>query len=161
LKRGTKTIIKSRDVRINEENVIKKFVDLPVISNKNGDEDNLENDKALEEMPFVDNESTEIDSEDDTLPNVLPEPLSVRTRGRGRPKIVRTGAPGRPKKEYHEAKFVMSLSSENPTSLAEAMNCKEKEKWINAMNDEMNSLKACKTWTLVDEAPDMHVISCK
>jgi len=160
-KRGTKTIIKSRDVRINEENVIKEFVDLPIISNKNGDEGNLENDEALEEMPFVDNESTEIDSEDDTLPNVLPEPLSVRARGRGRPKIVRTGAPGRPKKEYHEAKFVMSLSSENPTSLAEAMNCKEKEKWINAMNDEINSLKASKTWTLVDEAPDMHVISCK
>jgi len=74
-----------------------------------------------------------MDTENDILVNLLPEPLIVRTRGRERSKIVHTGASRRPKKEYHEAK-VMSLSTENPTSLTEAMNSKEMEKWIDAMN---------------------------
>src|SRR5436190_9564893 len=55
----------------------------------------------------------------------------------------------------------MSLSTENTTSLEEAMSSKEKEKWLSAMNNEMKSLNECKTWILVDETPNMHVISCK
>lgn len=55
----------------------------------------------------------------------------------------------------------MSLSTENPISLKEAINNKEKEKWLDAMNNEINSLKECETWSLVDRTPDMHVISCK
>jgi len=57
LKKGMKTIIKSRDVKINEENIIKEIVDLPVLSNENADENDLEDDKMLKEMSFVDNEN--------------------------------------------------------------------------------------------------------
>jgi len=57
LKKDMKTIIKSRDVKINEENIIKEIVDLPVLSNENADENDLEDDKMLKEMSFVDNEN--------------------------------------------------------------------------------------------------------
>lgn len=55
----------------------------------------------------------------------------------------------------------MSLSTENRTSLEEALNSEEREKWLDAIKSEVNSLSECKTWVLVDKAPDMHVISCK
>lgn len=167
-KRGTKTVFKSRDVRINERNTNKEreVIDLPVLSIEDTSNEDLENENpndnnVLEEMPLANNETTETDSDDDVVTNLLPEPLTVKAYGRGRPKIIRTGKPGRPKKQYHEAKIVMSLSTENPNSLQEAMDSTEKEKWLNAMNDEMNSLNESKTWILVDETPNMHVISCK
>lgn len=164
-KKGTKTIFKSRDVRINEGNHTKEkeCIELPFQSDENEsfENNNLDNNVVIKEMSSADNESTGTDSEGDIPTSLLPEPLTIKTRGRGRPKIIRTGTPGRPKKQYHEARIVMSLSTENPTSLEEAMNSKDKEKWLNAMNDEMKSLNECKTWILVDETPNMHVISCK
>jgi len=82
-------------------------------------------------------------------------------RGRGRPKIIRTGKSGRPRKQFYEAKIVMSLSTEIPATLEEVINSKEKEKWLEAMNSEIKSLNDCNTWILVDKTHDMHVISCK
>jgi len=162
-KKGTKTVFKSRDVRINEENFIeeKDAVDIPILGNKNTDRENSESegetkeDRVLEEA-ITNNEDVKTDSEDETT-NLLPEPLV--TRGRGRPKIIRTGKPGRPRKQFHEAEIVISLSTENP-ALEEAMNSEEKEKWLEAMNSKIKSLNDCNTWILVDKT-HMHVISCK
>jgi len=159
-------VFESRDLKVNEENFIeeKDTVDIPILGNKNTDREDSESegeikeDRALEEAPITNNEDVETDSDDEAT-NLLPEPLIIR--GRGRPKIIRTGKPGRPRKQFHEAKIVMSLSTEIPATLEEAINSKEKEKWLEAMNSEIKSLNDCNTWILVDKTHDMHVISCK
>ena len=84
-------------------------------------------------------------------------------RKRGRPKIVRTGAKGRPRKIYVTESGPEMLNSiiENPNSVNEALNSEDSEKWKEAMQAEYNSLIKNKTWQLVEKPSDKNIIGCK
>ena len=46
---------------------------------------------------------------------------------------------------------VRELESIDPLNYKEAMSCKERDKWITVMHEEMDNLKKNKTWILVDK----------
>ncbi|XP_073126397.1 uncharacterized protein [Henckelia pumila] len=48
-----------------------------------------------------------------------------------------------------------------PDTYDEAMTSKQKNKWIEAMNEEMNSLEKNQTWTLVDRPKHQKTLGCK
>lgn len=74
--------------------------------------------------------------------------------GPGRPKIIRTGKPGRPKKVYNVLNAMNCGDSVDvPQNVSEAMNSNQSKHWLDAMNKEYNSLNANKTWSLT-ELPD-------
>lgn len=54
----------------------------------------------------------------------------------------------------------MAINNE-PANYNDAVNCEQKEKWLNAMTDEFNSLMQNNTWTLVEKPVDASVIDNK
>lgn len=48
-----------------------------------------------------------------------------------------------------------------PLDYEQAISCKNKDKWITAMEEEMHSLKKNKTWTLVDKPINQRLVGCK
>jgi len=85
------------------------------------DDDKLERDNTLE-----DSDRTE---EDEQSPS-----LNLR-RGPGRPKIIRTGQRGRPKKEYQVANIAEIET--DPLTVEDAMSNIHKDKWLEAMQDDI------------------------
>lgn len=82
-------------------------------------------------------------------------------RGRGRPRILREGNRGRPRKQFN---VVSGLSAEIefvPQTPQEAMNCEKVSEWRKAMQMEYDALKKNKTWSLVDLPAGKRVIGCK
>ena len=55
----------------------------------------------------------------------------------------------------------MEVSLDEPRDYQEAMRSKDKELWNGGMDEEMSSLEANKTWTLVKRLKDRKVIGCK
>ena len=53
------------------------------------------------------------------------------------------------------------LESDNPKSYFEAVTSKERDRWIAAMNKEIQSLHKNKTWRLVDRPSNQKVVDCK
>lgn len=93
-KKGTKTVIKSRDVRINEKNILNKqeLIDFSTRNNKNESEKDVK-DKSLTDNTFskelhyannfddtVEDSNVEINTENDESEDLLPEPLTIKTR---------------------------------------------------------------------------------
>jgi len=81
-------------------------------------------------------------------------------RGRGRPRIVRTGGRGRPSKQYQIAGAVTSIEEEcfvAEISLREAMKGPNSNEWLNAIVDEMRSILRNDTWTMVSR-PSCHKV---
>ena len=73
-----------------------------------------------------------------------------------------------PLSRYSEADFVSCalnamnrLNDDEPKTFDEAVSCPNARHWINAMNDEMQSLTINDTWTLVKLPRDCKTISCK
>jgi len=50
-------------------------------------------------------------------------------------------------------------ADEDPQNFKEAMNRVDKDKWLNAMNEELESLSKCKVWTLVNRPLNKNVVS--
>ncbi|GJY45240.1 retrotransposon protein, putative, ty1-copia subclass [Tanacetum coccineum] len=48
-----------------------------------------------------------------------------------------------------------------PIIFQEAINSSEKDEWVRAMKEKMNSLKKNHTWKLVDQPPGQKLVSCK
>uniref|UniRef100_W8AQ86 Retrovirus-related Pol polyprotein from transposon TNT 1-94 n=1 Tax=Ceratitis capitata TaxID=7213 RepID=W8AQ86_CERCA len=84
-------------------------------------------------------------------------------RKRGRPRFVRSGGVGRPKKVYCVENGLEMLNSiiENPNSVSEALSSSEAKHWKKAMNAEYESLMRNGTWELVDRPKNGNVIGCK
>lgn len=116
---------------------------------ENKTENNEERRKDVEEIEMNDDAEDEVNKEDEKYPR----------RGPGRPRIVKTGQRGRPKKEYHMANI--AETDTDPLTVEEAMSSVHKEKWIEAMRNEYNSLKECNTWELTDLPQGKKAISCK
>ena len=87
------------------------------------------------------------------------EPLQ---RKRGRPKILRTGLRGRPRKEYHALDFAKVL--EETACLAEvpiesAVNGPHADEWHQAIASEMRSIMKNNIYTVTDRPKNRKVIS--
>lgn len=65
--------------------------------------------------------------------------------------------PRLPKITVAEANLVEVL----PSTYTEAVNSQDKERWIAAMNEELDSHDTCETWELVEHPADKKLIGCK
>lgn len=84
--------------------------------------------------------------------------------GPGRPRIERTGRPGRPRKVKAKARYAeeednFAFLSEIPVN--RAMASPESIEWIGAMADEVKSILRKKTWNLVDRSEAPKVIGSR
>ncbi|CAD7005632.1 unnamed protein product [Ceratitis capitata] len=127
-----------------ERNVLSSSID--EVNVGNGDagvvEEELENGDDDEDVYSLDEDS---------------DPVVARKRGRGRPKLIRDGGIGRPKKQYKEAE-VLNFVGENPQTVNDALSSKEREHWKASMKSEFDSLTKNGTWVLVDRPKHKNVI---
>lgn len=83
---------------------------------------------------------------------------------RGRPRILRTGNPGRPRKVSACRRDVVNklqLLDRDPITVKEALESDNVENWKNAMLKEYSSLVENRTWSLVVPPKHRNVIGCK
>lgn len=88
----------------------------------------------------------------------------VEVRSRGRPKIIRDGKVGRPRKQYCTKtvnELCVAIEGSIPHTVEEALTGTCKQFWEQAMRDEFESLKRNKTWTLEDLPKGHKAIPCK
>lgn len=95
-----------------------------------------------------------------------PEDLNQhpRQRGQGRPKILRTGLRGRPKKQYHEASCreeIDEVANLAEIPLEDAVLGPHAEEWYQAIVSEMKSIIKNNTWTIVNRPEDHKVIGSR
>ena len=55
----------------------------------------------------------------------------------------------------------MNIEIQEPSSYKEAVNCLDKNKWLAAMDDEMENLKKNKTWVLVERPDNQRLVGFK
>ncbi|UYV63998.1 hypothetical protein LAZ67_2006285 [Cordylochernes scorpioides] len=90
----------------------------------------------------------------------------ISRRGRGRPRYIRTGKPGRPRKEYPTANLSTQELLEakylpDPKDAEEALSGRDSYFWKKAMEEEFDSLIENKTWELVDPPKNRNIIGTK
>ncbi|KAL0270911.1 UNVERIFIED_CONTAM: hypothetical protein PYX00_008181 [Menopon gallinae] len=149
-KKGSKTVIRSRDVRFfeditdNDGGRIQPF-DLHDGTPSVTREDNSSAEGGTDEEP---SSCDEMDPEE----NQAIQPSSSGSmhqprRGPGRPKKLYTGKPGRPKKLYHK--------------VDKALGSPEAEEWHEAIAKEISSILQKKTWKLIDRPVGCKTIGCR
>ncbi|UYV76700.1 hypothetical protein LAZ67_14001823 [Cordylochernes scorpioides] len=172
-KPGTRTIIKSRDVRFIEPELSRirnEVIEIDVSPQK---------DPFVKEIPLVEEKGstsevksrTEIESESDLeMSDLVDEPseseVIISRRGRGRPRYIRIGKPGRPRKEYPTANLSTQELLEakylpDPKDAEEALSGRDSYFWKKAMEEEFDSLIENKTWELVDPPKNRNIIGTK
>lgn len=108
----------------------------------------------------IDDNDMEDDQEvDQELPNH--EPLR---RSRGRPRILRTGLRGRPRKEFHTSNCVEEIEEtafHAEISLEQAVHGPYAEEWHRAIASEMKSIIKNDTWTITERPKDQKVIGSR
>ncbi|UYV61187.1 hypothetical protein LAZ67_1003759 [Cordylochernes scorpioides] len=90
----------------------------------------------------------------------------ISRRGRGRPRYIRTGKPGRPRKEYPTAnlstqELLAAKYLPDPKDAEEALSGRDSYFWKKAMEEEFDSLIENKTWELVDPPKNRNIIGTK
>lgn len=167
----SKLIITTRDVQFFEEAFDNVSTPNPVSSNsevvvfeipyESGNPNNDSIEREEEEVPM---DGISMHSSENATDDVLDEQEDVvrsPRRGRGRPKLLRTGSRGRPKKRYQMVKNVSSEDIIVPRTVSEAQNSNEWEKWDEAIQKELGSLNKNRTWDIVDLPTNAHVIGCR
>ncbi|UYV61519.1 hypothetical protein LAZ67_1005132 [Cordylochernes scorpioides] len=161
-KPGTGMMIKSRDVRFleSENSTLRNdVVQIEAIPQK-------KEDTSLEEESLQDDENTLPGTDSEFLGEPSETMEVISQRGRGRPRYIRTGKPGRPRKEYPTANLSTQEFSEvkyspDPKDAEEALSGKDSYFWRKAMKEEFDSLIENKTWELVDPPKGQNVIGSK
>ena len=165
-------IIVSRDVKFMSE-----AEEYTVINqNEMIAEEEEDTDADSSEILIPINESQQTDNND--------ENKCLERRVRGRPKIIRTGRPGRPKKSYrttscNEYKENQRADRDDATDngddevfedatanyaqidLHEAVKGENKEEWYEAIVNEFKSLLKNDTWDVVEKPCNKNIIDCK
>ncbi|UYV76618.1 hypothetical protein LAZ67_14001480 [Cordylochernes scorpioides] len=136
-------------------------------------------DPFVKEIPLVEEKGStsevksriEIESESDLeMSDLVDEPseseVVISRRGRGRPRYIRTGKPGRPRKEYPTANLSTQELLEakylpDPKDAEEALSGRDSYFWKKAMEEEFDSLIENKTWELVDPPKNRNIIGTK
>ena len=140
-----KDVVISRDVLFRPERVCH---DVTYVS------DNNVNEKY--EVARNVNESMDEEGSDDEVQQDIVEPVSENIKNkrqlRDRTKIKQTQFYGAP---------MSFMAKRVPSCFDEAVKSDEKEEWVAAMRDEMNSLRENQTWILVDAPSGRKVINCR
>lgn len=104
------------------------------------------------------------------------EPAHPERRGPGRPRIIRTGLPGRPRKipaqarqrdeddvdgNYAEEHDAPEYAFVAETSIREAVNGPDSGEWLKAMKEEFCSHLINGTWKVVNRPAQKNVVSCR
>ncbi|CAL1680763.1 unnamed protein product [Lasius platythorax] len=106
------------------------------------------------------------DQEDEEIPLANAPDNANRRRAPGRPKIVRTGSRGRPRKEYHSRPEEAAFSEEQVAFISEvpmkkAMSSPNADEWWTAMVDELKSIIKNDTWDLIERPQDCTIIGSR
>ena len=89
------------------------------------------------------------EEEQTTIPNQnIPEPR-------------RSGRTIRLPRRYETNVIVFDTNDDDPASFKEAVISSDKDKWQEAMNQEMESMDSNSVWTLVDPPEGVRIIGCK
>lgn len=81
--------------------------------------------------------------------------------GRGRPRLVRSGSRGRPRKEYNIIQALGRCEIQTPESVEEALEGPYADEWKRSMQAEYDSLIKNKTWDMVNLPKGQVSIGCK
>lgn len=130
------------------------------------------NNEAVQNERNNDNSHSDADSEFEQ-PD---DPAIQARRGPGRPRILRTGRPGRPRKipaqmrqpdteeinnDNSQENYAPECSCVAEISTAEAAGGPDATEWRNAMKDEFRSLLKNNTWEIVDRPAGKNIIGCR
>lgn len=172
-----KRVISSRDVKFVSSHARKEGTYEEFFSERQKSETQRGVPRSVEidiTSPVVDDEIRNDRREDADVNVTVPEEGSENldgagssTRGRGRPKIIRTGSRGRPKKEYHVAAEESGNVAENDTVLMaevpmkQAVTGPDSEQWNMAMAKEIVSIIKNKTWEVVSRPENCQIIGSR
>ena len=81
--------------------------------------------------------------------------------GPGRPRIVRNGLRGRPRKLFNEIHAIGKCDIETPENVKEALNSPHADGWLKSMEAEYNSIIENDTWELTDLPKGQKASGCK
>jgi len=157
----------ARDVKFLEHEDLKKpttneefmdFDDTPTTHTRKPDEDEVT-------IPIGDSGTNIEQEQEEECPREFeaenPQPTM---RGRGRPRIIRSGLRGRPCKEYQ----TQTVTFEPPevagiaeVRIKDALSSPEAEEWLSAIQQEIRSVIANDTWTIVDRPKQSKVIGSR
>jgi adenylate kinase family enzyme len=148
---ATKKLVRSRDVVFYEDQTIhdiqSKKLKTIVVHNSGGDipqmnydrdqpthpdqmeqPDQIEQDQEMHEKPMADDDDDEMDQE---------------------PQLRRSTRSKKPSKRYFSGEYVTLTDEGEPQSFMEAIETDDKDKWMQAMQEELQSLKENQTYDLV------------
>lgn len=74
-------------------------------------------------------------------------------------RVIRT--PARYRQDSEANVVVVDTNDDDPSSYQHAMDDPDKDKWLEAMNQEMESMYSNTVWELVDPPEDVRPIGCK
>ncbi|KRY44405.1 Retrovirus-related Pol polyprotein from transposon TNT 1-94 [Trichinella britovi] len=166
-------VFKSRDVKFtgkfeNDET----FHQLTAQNQEWPANDTREKENETLELQLTPNESNETHQSGGTLvqneAEQVTETRKIKVLPR-RPRLVRSGRRGRPKKVYQKEEVqsvpcedVASIAVMNdPKSVAEALSCHESKEWLEAMKREYEALVKNNTWEIVNRPQRQKVITCQ
>lgn len=143
-------IVKTRDIKFlenqeKEDNTVIEVIETEKPLQHEEESDGEENFEDAEEGEI---ESSVIVISDESSPENKRKPAQKVNKG-GRPKIVRTGTRGRPRKVFNSAN-ALETEIENPNTVSEALASQHKEEWLDAMKVEYGNLMRNDTWELVN-----------
>lgn len=132
-----------------------KYIDVELRS-----EDATTHETGEDPISISDGEDTEVDSND--YEDVMEQTPLIR--GRGRPRLIRTGRRGRPRKQFNYTD--QTAKHEEAASMAEvpieeAIRGLDAEEWREAIANEVKSLLKHETWQLVDRPEQGAVIGSR
>jgi len=61
----------------------------------------------------------------------------------------------------HETEIDLSINGDDPVSFSQTVSCDNSEKWLNAMKEEINSMKHNGVWVLVELPKGCKRVGCK
>jgi len=165
INRNIKFLEGSRAIRRNPEESILKDEKKAVTQEPHVVDMEIRNDVSPEDNEYVEDD---LDTTEDESSR-----SEASKRGRGRPRILKTGERGRPRKQYQvvteqarddEAAQIsdeveMALLSE--ISISEAITGNDMEEWLDAMTNEVSSIVKNNTWELVKRPENKTVIGSR
>ncbi|CAA9994774.1 unnamed protein product [Nesidiocoris tenuis] len=82
-------------------------------------------------------------------------------RGRGRPRLLRTGSRGRPRKIYTDVPENEEMAGVVEISVKQALSSAQSDEWRAAIRKKFNSLLQNGTWVMEKRPQDKNVVGCR
>ncbi|CAD7001033.1 unnamed protein product, partial [Ceratitis capitata] len=147
---ATKAIIVSRDLSFIEPSISKECASVELEILERNEADLNDNNIEVANNSLSNYESAQEENEEES---------DIQRIGPGRLKLVRSGMPGRTKKEYHLLNLLCDVDI--PNTVDEAMSSEYADEWRKVMREEYQALLDNETWNLVDLPENENVIKCK